>query len=312
VAKFRKDITNNKQRIKAAIFISLKSDILTISPQGKPLHFDEEDGIPTVYITQSEPNQRMFLVVWAMLRRELGGMAGSVPHADRIAAAAAVRLRQFVNEFNDDMVGLARLTADLRNNAQGLRNKADDLILNALEIEIEVRGKGNSFRRLIEAEALGLATGGALQPPHQLITLDEFTKKWVEVGIEEDKLDKHTANLERLHRWLEMGDDLELEWLDDSDSLKISQDGDEMVTIKAMTNDLRVTPTQAAIDKVEAKGESTDIAAGEHIDCKGQKAATLPPWTVITFMGEELKTEPLSEAPPEEPEADDSEEDSEE
>jgi len=300
VTKFRSDIVNNRDRIKAAIFISLKTDILTISPQGKPLHFEEVDGIPTVYITQGEPSQRMFLVVWAMLRRELGGLDGTVPHADRITVAAAARLRDFVNEFNNDMVSLARLTAELRNSAQGLRNSADDLILKALEIEVEARGKGNSFRRLIEAEALGLATAGALLPPHQLISYDEFEKKWIETAIAEDKLAKHRPNLERLHLWLNYGDDLELEWDSDNDSLKIMQGGIEMVTIKGMANDLRITPTQEAIDRVDVKVMDAGITAGEEILAKGQRNATLPSWMVLTFYGDDLVTEPLSESPPEE------------
>ena len=73
----------------------------------------------------------------------------------------------------------------------------------------------------------------------------------------------------------------------------------ERVTIKGMANDLRITPTQKAIDKVDAKVMDAGITAGEEILAKGQRNATLPSWMVLTFYGDD-PVEPLSETPSEE------------
>lgn len=302
VTKFKKDIINNKDRIKAAIFISLKSDITAISALGKPLHFEISNGIPTIYITQSASSQKMFLAVWAMLRYQLGGADGSVPHVDRIALSSALRLRQFVTDFNDDMGELSRMTSTLKKRAQVLRDSADELILSALEIEVNVRGKGQSFRRLIESEALGLSTSGTIRPPHQLIMIDDFRKKWLDAGVTAAKYDaKHARNLERLHMWLNYGDDLSLEWISAKvPSLNIKQDGVVMITIEATANDLKITPSKEALVKLKAKGVEYGSLTSGICTALGQKSATIPPWIVYTFYGKELVTEPLLEKPSEE------------
>ena len=282
VTKFKRDIKEHKEDISAAMFVSLKTKIQNISILGTPLYIDVVEGIPTFYITQEAPGQMMFLPIWGMLTEMLGqadrktGVDGSV---SKMTLASTVRLRSFIQDFNQDVNDELTQIRGLKDKANTIVSTAHEIRDDASQLEVNLQGRAKEFRRFIEAETLGLSVGSAPELPTVHISESEWAEKWSEINLKSQNANQ--ANLVQLYTWLHYVDELEPEWTDSE--LKLSQEGSLICTVSLLSNGIRFTINKEAYADAGAEFTWEDEDKG-YVKANSGRSANIPPDIIKPFF----------------------------
>ncbi|MBT4060330.1 MAG: hypothetical protein HOE69_08535 [Euryarchaeota archaeon] len=284
VTKFKRDIKEHKADISAAMFVSLNTKIQNISTLGTPLYIDVVEGIPTFYITQGAPGQMMFLPIWGMLTEMLGqadrktGVSGSV---SKITLASTVRLRSFIQDFNQDVNDELAQIRGLKDKANTIVSTAHEIRDDASQLEVNLQGRAKEFRRFIEAETLGLSAGSAPELPTIHISESEWAEKWSEINQKSQK--QNQANLVQLYTWLHYVDELEPEWTESE--LKLSQDGSLICTVSLLSNGIRFAVNKEAYADAGAEFTWEDKEKG-WVKANSGKSASIPSDIIKPFFSQ--------------------------
>lgn len=228
VDKFRKDLRMNPH-IEAGMFISLHKPVATIPG---PVHIEEIDGRPAIYVIQATASEQLFIFAWGMIEVILGRERHSDGPDSRMLEATAERLREAIVAYEQDVSSHVNRIDSIQNHVTTLRSTTDQIQDESLRLRAGVLERLESLKRQLMTEADDLERGDGYSSQTLLDTEEVWLDRWEQLGVNVSASGRtHRHNLLNLLRWCENhvdgSDQIEFEW--DDENLTIIRDGDTRI-----------------------------------------------------------------------------------